>query len=212
EFNESNAFVAINVFSQSSSSSEDPYDLIFNRWNARKSASLTLEMLANTFGENVAKKFFFIIDYYMKKEHWKYVEAANLIFGAISDGLSDVVEEYLPQVIPLVFSAAYSGKIFVLRSTSVWTLSRYSTFISNTDVYTEEYIKILIALISDRNKRVQLAAFYALVQLQNVLQFEILPYFDEIVSSISKCMPYYDLVTFSSVSLYLLSVLETLHS
>jgi transportin-1 len=114
-------------------------------------------------------------------QDWKQREAALLAFGAISENLLRELSVHLPQVVPFVLANAESHPHPLVRSMSLWTLSRVSTWLlqgeeselegdgSGSECISANHRdlkikcwRVLIESLGDANKRVQLSAGTAL--------------------------------------------------
>ena len=123
----------------------NPYMQIFNSWNLRKSSALTLDIMAEKFGDIIAPKIFERISEFLNKPQWKYLEAANLLLGAVAKGFEETIPQYTNQLLPLIFSSC-SNENFVVRSTSAWALSCFSDHIFSSENFQSDFMKIVIYL------------------------------------------------------------------
>jgi len=101
-------------------------------------------------------------------QDWKIREAALLAFGAVSESLLPQLSGHLTQVVPFLMANARSHPHPLVRSMSIWTLSRVSAWLQEEATSNIECWRILIEALGDANKRVQLSAATALCKFIEV--------------------------------------------
>lgn len=73
-------------------------------------------------------------------------ETGILAIGAISKGCEPFAHEYFPRVFPIIIKALNSPLILI-RSISVWTLSRYAEFYNDLEpIYFQQAVTNVIYL------------------------------------------------------------------
>lgn len=96
---------------------------------------------------------------------WKQREAALLAFGAVSEALwPKMSSEHLEQVAEFLLANAKSHPHPLVRSMSLWSLSRIATWMtsSSSSGGLNEALRVMIGSLVDANKRVQQSAASAL--------------------------------------------------
>ena len=90
-----------------------------------------------------------------KSSYHEIMEPAILVLGAISDpdGAYEVIVPHLGNLVPYLFEAVNSNNE-IMRSTTLWTLSKYSEWISKNDKLVEEYITVICKKMIDSDQNV----------------------------------------------------------
>lgn len=98
-------------------------------WTLRKCSASALDVLSNTFCDQLLPLLMPVLEALMNHPDWKAQEACILTLGAISEGCGRAIEQHLPQVLPYIASKLEHPKILV-RTNAAWALSRYSTWLT----------------------------------------------------------------------------------
>ena len=83
------------------------------------------------------------------------IEPAILVLGAISDpdGALGVIKIHLDNLVPYLLEALNSTNETV-RSTTLWTISKFTEWITASDKYLEVYITTLCQKMIDQDQNV----------------------------------------------------------
>ncbi len=111
----------------------------------------------------------------LKSQAPELIEPAILVLGAISDpdGALAVIKIHLDNLVPYLLEALNSVNETV-RSTTLWTLSKFTEWISQNERYLEVYINALCQKMIDSDSNVQEAACAALAVFYEVAPDKIL--------------------------------------
>jgi len=104
--------------------------------------------------------------------------------------------QFMPNVLALLLKLCEAPDKPLLRSISCWCTSRYAFWICHQQNPNRENVVklVLTALLSrmmDRNKRVQEAACSAFATFEETALLQMVPYLDDIVSTLVRCFQYY---------------------
>lgn len=88
----------------------------------------------------------------MKTNNPEEVEPAILVLGAISDqdGAYEAIKIHLDNLVPYLFVQLDSNND-VVRSTTLWTLSKFTDWIAASDKFLETYITYLCQKMLDND-------------------------------------------------------------
>ena len=113
----------------------------------------------------------------MKSQNPELIEPAILVLGAISDsdGAYGVIKIHLDNLVPYLLEALNSNNELV-RSTTLWTLSKFTDWIAQSDRYMEIYINNLCQKMIDNDQNVQEAACAALAVITESAPDKLLPH------------------------------------
>jgi len=91
------------------------------------------------------------------------IEPAILVLGAISDpdGALNVIKIHLDNLVPYLLEAIKSPSEIV-RSTTLWTLSKFTDWMASSEKVLESYVNALCQKMIDQDQNVQEAACAAL--------------------------------------------------
>ena len=154
---------------------EDEIDESFDVVNSlRKCSAATLDGLSLAVDPKLFLQIFIpSFNTLVSSTEWKQREGALLALGAVAEGLWKHLTDagHLNQIVPFLLANSRIHPHPLVRSMSLWTLSRISSWLtSDIEVGTynstkdllEESLKILIVSLGDANKRVQQSATTAL--------------------------------------------------
>ncbi|CDW78644.1 transportin-1 isoform 1 [Stylonychia lemnae] len=145
----------------SDNNNEEDYEIDDDEYftTLRKSSAFTIERYSKTYHDDT---FFILLPYFetaMKSQNPDQIEPAILVLGAISDsdGAYGVIKIHLDNLVPYLLETLNSNNE-LLRSTTLWTLSKFTDWIAKNDEYIEIYINILCQKMIDQDQNVQEAA------------------------------------------------------
>src|SRR3990167_2975542 len=100
----------------------------------------------------------------------------------------------------------------LVKNSACWAVSKYSHWIIEQDAkqYLEPYLYILLQLMVDKRKKVQSAACSSLSYLLSTTRFDLILYFDALVSTFVNAFSIYQVLSFSPSSSFSLSCLSSL--
>lgn len=166
-----------------------------DEWTARKAAASSLDRLSNAFRVEIPPIVLPLIQQKLEDPSWEVQESGVLALGAIAFGCMDYLVQFLPQVMQLLLKLCEAPKP-LLRSISCWCASRFSQWICHEKNPQQEQVlkAVLSALLQrtlDKNKRVQEAACSAFAVLEEEARVLLVPYLDDIVSTLVRAFQYY---------------------
>ena len=181
---------------------EDP-----SQWNLRKSSANGLDLMSTIFGDELLSMILPIVEQRLRDPNWRLRESAILAVGAISEGCSTGLAQFLPQLVEFLLPSLDDQRPMV-RSITCWTLSRFSRWVvqmafapgpggapSPTAAQGVDFMnKILAGLLKrvlDHNKHVQAAACGALATLEGEAREDIKPWLGPIITTLSQAMSMY---------------------
>eukprot|EP00347_Sterkiella_histriomuscorum_P007650 403348104 len=143
----------------------------------RKSSAFTIERYSKIYHDEC---FFMLLPHLetaMKSQNPDLIEPAILVLGAISDsdGAYGVIKIHLDNLVPYLLEALNSNNELV-RSTTLWTLSKFTDWIAQSDRYMEIYINNLCQKMIDNDQNVQEAACAALAVITESAPDKLLPH------------------------------------
>jgi transportin-1 len=164
---------------------DDGDDGSLSDWNLRKCSAAALDVLANVFREDLLPILTPILKETLFHQDWNIKESGILALGAIAEGCMSGMINYLPELIPYLFSCLNDKKALV-RAITCWTLSRYSHWVVSQphDLYLKPLMTELLKKILDGNKRVQEAACSAFATLEEEACTELVPYLGFILETL----------------------------
>ncbi|EFA10900.2 Importin subunit beta-like Protein [Tribolium castaneum] len=164
---------------------DDGDDGSLSDWNLRKCSAAALDVLANVFREDLLPILTPILKETLFHQDWNIKESGILALGAIAEGCMSGMVNYLPELIPYLFSCLNDKKALV-RAITCWTLSRYSHWVvaQPHDLYLKPLMTELLKKILDGNKRVQEAACSAFATLEEEACTELVPYLGFILETL----------------------------
>lgn len=164
-------------------------------WNLRKCSASSLDIISNRCGSDILPVVLPIIQEKMRPEQpWESRESAILALGAIAEGCKSGIQKYLPKLIPYLIDNPLKDQKPLVRSITCWALSRYSRWVVDNHQNQEffaSYLKALLFLILDKNKKVQEAACSAFAIFEENAERYLTPYLFEILSTFNKALNLY---------------------
>lgn len=164
---------------------DDDFDDFYMGWTLRKCSASSLDALAVCFGEDILPILLPLISEMLNHSDYLVKESAILALGAISEGCSDGLKSYLPELVTFLQSLmndCHSG----VRVITCWALSRYASWIVNVKPDSPQmyFVPIMLLLLKhsvDDNKSVQRAAISAFCVFQEEAQLKLVPYIGVII-------------------------------
>ncbi|ABP01032.1 predicted protein [Ostreococcus lucimarinus CCE9901] len=174
-------------------------------WNLRKSSANGLDILSNVFGDELLPLLLPVVEQRLRESRWEIRESAILALGAVAEGCSGGLLQYLPMLINFLLPMLDDARPLV-RSTTCWTLSRFSRWTlqcarpSNDpnampqQQGMEQLNTLTTALCKrclDHNKHVQAAACGAIATLLAEGQDTLAPWTETIVQTLTQALATY---------------------
>ena len=80
----------------------------------------------------------------LKSQEIDQMEPAILVLGAISDmdGALNMISYHLPNLVPFLMEVLKNNSELI-RATTIWTLSKFTDWISRDATLLDEYLKVL---------------------------------------------------------------------
>lgn len=161
-------------------------------WNIRKCTAAALDCLAHNYADDILPFVFQELQKTLNHEDWVVKEAAVLAIGAVAEGSLNGMTPHLPSLVPYLVERL-CDKHPMVRSITCWTISRYTYWIIQDPQ--ERYFGLvmngLLKCILDNNKRVQEAACSAFATLAEGACMELVPYLDQILSTLVQAFDKY---------------------
>lgn len=169
------------------------------KWNLRRVAARTLDDISAYYGEPVLDPALQAIMGWMNSEKamsdpksdWKYVEAACLAFGAITEGCLHSMSSCLPSFSSHFISLIQNPEThFLVVCISLWCCEQIiEFFVSPPGNLLDSLIKVVLSRMQNPSKKVQESATSALSTLVEKCTLEQLePYTLPISKTISECL------------------------
>jgi len=161
-------------------------------WNIRKCTAAALDCLAHNYADEMLPFVFQELHKTLNHDDWVVKEAAILAIGAVAEGPLNSMIPHLPSLVPFLVDRL-SDKHPMVRSITSWALSRYTYWIVQNpqDRHFGLVINGLLKCILDDNKRVQEAACSAFATLAEGACMELVPYLDQILSTLVQAFDKY---------------------
>ncbi|ESS67863.1 transportin 1 [Trypanosoma cruzi] len=177
-------------------------------WNLRRVSALTLDSIAEYYGERIIFTVLTVIEGMMQPNNsWKELEAAILALGAIMDGCFDSMTPYLPEISTRLLQLLGDPSVhFLVWNISLWTMTQIGKHIVSVPEKLKGFITCVLQKMESPSKLVQEGATAALQktivlcdegQLDNEIPF--------IIDCMARCLRGYQLKN----RVLLLETLET---
>lgn len=155
-------------------------------WTLRKASAVVIDHLATIYGDRVLPILLPCIEARLQDtQHWELRETAVLTVGAIARGCLSGLEPFLPKVLDMLLRMCDDPKP-ILRSISVWTISRFAIWISPQPEVLSVVTATILSHILDRNKCVQEAACSAFACIEEEAREHLLPHLPSILNTFQK--------------------------
>ena len=162
-------------------------------WNIRKEAAAVLDVIANTFRDDILPILLPLLQELLQDDSWVRKEAGILALGAIAPGCMAGLQEHLADVTPFLL-ISLQDQIPLVRSIACWTLSRFSGWVVSLGPDHENFqqlVERLLACVLDNSKRVQRAACAALATLEDIGKHTLVPFLPYILSTFVDAFDHY---------------------
>lgn len=161
-------------------------------WNIRKCTAAALDCLSHTYADEILPFVFQELQKTLNHEDWVVKEASILAIGAVAEGSMTGMIPHLQSLVPYLAERMTDPHPMV-RSITCWTISRYTLWIVQNPQ--ERHFGLvmsgLLKCILDNNKRVQEAACSAFATLAEGASLELLPYLDQILTTLVQAFDKY---------------------
>lgn len=177
---------------------DDDDDGELEQWSLRKCAAATLDVLSESLAQEVLLVTLPILQEKIVSPNWPIREAAILAFGAMSNSFMKLSGNELPSLVPFLVDRLQDNEPRV-RQITCWTLSRYSTWVSEEAHeggqyanYFQPTFQSIVACALDSKKIVQEAACSALSSFieesdASLIEF----YLEPLLHHFAKCFQVY---------------------
>lgn len=154
-------------------------------WSLRNCCAASLDMMSCVLGEKLLRPLLELIGHVLngKTTAWKILEASILALGAVANGCTRSIAQYLPKLIPFIVKNQRNAHPLV-RSISCWTTSRFSQWlVSQPDPgrFFSPTLRSLLNSLLDERKVVQTAACFAMRVVQAHARELIIPYLPHVL-------------------------------
>ncbi|KAJ3210700.1 hypothetical protein HDU67_005075 [Dinochytrium kinnereticum] len=192
---------------------DDDEDPGVSSWTLRKCSAAALDMMATVYAENILQFFLpelkTLLEYGSRSaQNWKELECGILALGAVAEGCRDYIQQFLPDLVKFMFTNCLKHPQPLVRSITCWTLGRYSQWIvrgfrstpmnaqpMSQDEHLQTFfapsLQHILALVIDKNKRVQQAGCSALATLEEEACEYLVPYLGVILPHMSHAFTIY---------------------
>lgn len=158
-------------------------------WTLRKCSAASLDDIAVKFRDDLLPFLIPYLNELLNHDDCYVKESAILALGAIAEGCTAGLKQYLPFLIDFLINSMNHEQSAV-RVITCWTLSRYVRWIINGDltpnVYFVPVMTVLLKHFVDDNKRVQRAAVSSFCIFEEVAQGKLIPYIDVILDGFQQ--------------------------
>ena len=164
-----------------------------SNWNVKKSAAYGLDVISLAFRDDLLNILLPYIQTMLNDADWAVQEAAILALGCIAEGCSYGMSQHLPTLIPLLVSKLSADNASPVVVTACWTLSRYAQWLSGPGLgeFLPATLSTLIATLSSRNKKVQMAGVSAVSTLTEELRDRVITFAVPLLQAILQALPRY---------------------
>ena len=165
----------------------------------RANAGLTLDKLAEHYGDQLLHGVLTIVDQKMSSNDWRQVEAAVMAVGAIAEGCYEGMLQYVGFFLKRLFQLLNEDSShYLIKCMCLWTISQYSPWFGTEDGMKAEFLgaamESILARMKSPSKRLQDAATSCLSVIADQLyENELEPYAVAIVQTVSDCFKHYQL-------------------
>lgn len=176
---------------------DDDYEAGLAEWNLRKCSAAALDVFAVKFPDSALENLMPYLKENVVSDEWYVREAAILAFGAISLGAIAHIDQHLPSLIPFLIDRLNDEQPPV-RQIACWTLSRYSKWISDTNIdgsnpqqYFLPCLEGLLRCCLDKNKKVQESGCSAVATFCDTAGELLAPYVGAVLRQLVMCFQKY---------------------
>lgn len=175
---------------------DDDGDNEVEEWNLRQVSARTLDDISAFFGDRILMPTLTVIDSMMQpNQEWRYLEAAVLALGAISEGCLHALTPYLPVLCPqLLKHLQDANSYFLVVCITLWTCERFVLHLSSSQETLTVLVHQILTRMQSPSKKVQESATAALETVIDSCDEEIIqPYIPSIIEVCSQCLQAYQL-------------------
>ncbi|KEG12976.1 transportin 1 [Trypanosoma grayi] len=143
---------------------DDDDDGEVEEWNLRRVSALTLDSIAEHYGEKIIFTVLGVIDGMMQpSKPWKELEAAILALGAIMDGCFDSMSPYLPDISTRLLQLLEDSSVhFLVGTISLWTMTQIGKYVVYVPEKLQSFLRCVLQKMQSPSKLLQEAATAAL--------------------------------------------------
>jgi transportin-1 len=159
----------------------------------RRASGRALDFLSRHAPDEVLEVLLPLLNVCFTSGDWLRIESAILAIGAISDGCFVSMSQHLPHLVPFLLTQTDSEHV-LLRTITVWTLSRYSKWIvgqREPKRYLEPTLNSFLVMAVESSKVLQSSGISALAVLIEVARYEMLPYIVPLTLTLMKAFRMY---------------------
>tara|TARA_B100001769_G_scaffold256148_1_gene233182 strand:- start:371 stop:3157 length:2787 start_codon:yes stop_codon:yes gene_type:complete len=190
---------------------DDDDDDDWGTWNLRKSSASGLDTLSLHFGDELLQIMLPVVEQRLADQNWRIRESAILALGAVAEGCTNGLAQYLPQLVGFLYPMLDDARPLV-RSTTCWTLSRFSPWLCRSAMPADhpnavpgttaeasaaglqQLQTVLMGILNkivDKNKKVQAGACGALANSLQEGRELLAPWTEQIVQALSAALERY---------------------
>ena len=141
------------------------------QWSVRRAACLALENFSHTLTEEIITPRGCANDWLlqqigakMSSKDWKLQESGILALGAISSGAYSALQPHLPTLLAQLLALLTSSSHCLVKSTTCWTLSRFTTSMVTGGDLTASYLSGLLSCMGGSSGVLQESAVSAFTE------------------------------------------------
>ena len=185
------------------------------QWNLRKSSANGLDVMSNLFGDDLLPMILPVVEQRLADANWRLRESAILALGAVAEGCSGGLAQYVPQLIGFLVPSLDDARPMV-RSIACWTLSRFARWVVQMTFaprpgdpppptaeqgmgFMNSILGGMLRRVVDHNKHVQAAACGALATLTQETGEDIAPWLGPTVQALAQAIATYQRKNMRSV-------------
>ena len=185
------------------------------QWNLRKSSANGLDVMSNLFGDDLLPMILPVVEQRLRDANWRLRESAILALGAVAEGCSGGLAQYVPQLIEFLVPSLDDARPMV-RSIACWTLSRFSRWVVQMTFaphpgdpapptaeqgkgFVNNILGGLLRRVVDHNKHVQAAACGALATFTQEIGEDVAPWLGPTVQALAQAIATYQRKNMRSV-------------
>ena len=167
-----------------------------SRWNLRRCSAAGLDMLSNSFGDELLPLLLPAVQLRLSETDWRAREGAILALGAVSDGCAGGLAQHLAGIVAAVLPGLRDDRPMV-RTISCWALIRYSRSLldyssSGDRQMLEAVVKGVCDRVGDHNRKVQEAACGSVASfVEEAGEADALPFAREILVALGLALQRY---------------------
>ena len=186
------------------------------QWNLRKSSANGLDVMSNLFGDDLLPMILPVVEQRLRDANWRLRESAILALGAVAEGCSGGLAQYVPQLIEFLVPSLDDARGPMVRSIACWTLSRFGRWVVQMTFaphpgdpapptaeqgkgFVNNILGGLLRRVVDHNKHVQAAACGALAAVAQEIGEDVAPWLGPTVQALAQAIATYQRKNMRSV-------------